>query len=103
MEPRALSQLCFLLVLTIGLGCILAGPALDTTYPHFQLDVVLTPEELQDDALRERTLEELKRNNRRRDWPFWLLVGVALVSVGGLGLFATLSNVQSRSRINRHP
>src|SRR5262245_33968520 len=76
MEPRAVYQLCFLLVLLIGLGCILAGPALDATYPYFQLDGVLSREQLQDDALRERTLEELKRNNRRRDWPFWLLAGV---------------------------
>jgi hypothetical protein len=98
MEPRALSQLCFILVLIIGLGCILAGPALDTTYPHFQLDVVLTPEELQDDALRERTLEDLKRNNRRRDWPFWLMVGAALVAVGGVGLFSTRRSESIRVR-----
>ena len=90
MEPRVLSQLCFILVLVIGLGCIVAGPALDTTYPYFQLDVVLTPEELQDDATRERTLEELKRNDRRRDWLYWVVVGLSLVAVGGVGLFAEL-------------
>jgi hypothetical protein len=97
-ERRALSQLCFILVAMIGVGCILVGPALDVSRPDFQLDVVLTPEELRDDALRERTLAELKRNNHRRDWPYWAVAGAILTAVGSIGLFASVDRRGQRSK-----
>lgn len=95
-ERRAISQICLILVAMIGVGCILAGPALDVSRPDFQLDVVLTREELRDDALRERTLAELKRNNHRRDWPYWAVAGAVLFAVGSIGLFASVDRPRQR-------
>src|SRR5262245_20350816 len=46
MDAKATCQICFLLVLVIGLGCIFFGPALDAAVKAAKLDAVLSPEEL---------------------------------------------------------
>jgi hypothetical protein len=95
MDATARIQLCFVLIILAGVGCIMGGPALDVIHPHFQLDHVLGPAELKDEATLHQTLEILERSSPRRDWPFWMLLGLGLVTLGGVGLHAT-------SRLNRN-
>ena len=82
-------EVCFLLIILVGVLCIVGAPALDVVHPHFELDHVLDPAALQDEATVTQTLEILKRSSPRRDWPFWMLLGAGLVTLGGFGLHAT--------------
>jgi hypothetical protein len=89
MDATTRIEACFLFVILAGIGCVVVGPALDVLHPHVQLDHVLDPGQLQDEATHTQTLEILKRSSPRRDWPFWILLGLGLVSLGGIGLHAT--------------
>jgi hypothetical protein len=95
MQARQNILICFILVALIGLACLVLGPALDTTYPHFQLDVVLSPEEIKDPIVREETLEMLKRHPRR-DAPYWILLGLGLFAVSGFGIYWTVKSTPPR-------
>lgn len=63
--------------------------------PHLQLDVVLTQEELRDEATREATLQMLKKAGGNQ-WLFWTVPGLILVAVGAVGRLALRTN-SSRS------
>lgn len=88
MTRNDVARLCFFGVLFIGLGCIFVCAQLDTIVPYFRLDVVLTPEELADDEITQRTLDYL-RSAKSGHAPYWYATGIALVVLSGLGLWAT--------------
>ena len=56
--------------------------------PHFQLDVVLTQDQLKDDALRESTLETLDKASGNQSL-FWIVGGIAQIVIGAIGLKTT--------------
>ncbi|HEV7280944.1 MAG TPA: hypothetical protein VGN57_12135 [Pirellulaceae bacterium] len=82
-----IAGLCLIGALLGGLACVFLGSQLDTILPHFLLDHVLSPEELRDEAIRDRTLEALKaaKSGHAR---YWYLVGGLLVIISGVGLWA---------------
>ena len=84
MTPKDFIHSCFALAILVGLGLILLGPVLKHTRPYFMLDVVLSPEQLKDVALRERTLAQLKQDERL-DWTLPSIAGLMLIAVGGVG------------------
>ena len=51
---------------------------------HFQLDVVLTPEELRDVQFREQTLAILERVTSPQ-WKGWLVVGTVVTAASVVG------------------
>lgn len=87
MDAKATCQICFLLVLVIGLGCIVFGPALDAAVKAAKLDAVLSPEELTDKKMRSRTQALIDRTAKEY-WPVWLGLGLMLVTVSVVGLRA---------------
>lgn len=98
MNRKHLIVLCFAGTLMVGLGCLLCGAAIDTVAPHFLLDAVLTPEELQSDATRERTLAMLQKVKSAHKG-YWFLTGGVLVALSALGLWAAVmdQNVSLRT------
>lgn len=67
-----------------GLALFVLGPMVDVARPHFMLDVVLSPAQLQDGEFRKQTLTQLQLEQRLH----WTLsvAGLVLVAVGGVGL-----------------
>jgi hypothetical protein len=87
MDAKAICQVCFLLVLLIGLGCVIFGPALNAAVKAAKLDAVLSPEELTDKKVRDRTQDLIERTAKQY-WPVWLGLGLMLVTVSVVGLRA---------------
>jgi hypothetical protein len=55
MTPKAICRSCFVGILLIEILCGIGGPLLDEAVAAALLDATLTPQELKDDELRERT------------------------------------------------
>ena len=91
MSPYQTIRLCFTLVMLVGIGCLVVGPALDSLYPYQKLEVVLSPEELADRQVHDQTLAILKKGSRQ-DWPFWVLLGASLIGIGLVGLRAAYAD-----------
>ena len=90
-------SICFAITIAIGLLCLmLATITTPAILAIFQLDAVLTSDELQDPELRRRVSAALKGNHSRQN-VFWVVVGLANISVGAFGLYSSCS-VGSRSQ-----
>jgi hypothetical protein len=79
--------ICFILHLALGLGFIVWGAAVAPSLPHFQLDVVLTPKELEDRIKREETLAMLNKAHTG-DGRDWIAGGLLTAVIGVIGLRA---------------
>jgi len=66
------------------------------------LDHVLTPEQLKDDELRERTLAHLKRVNEL-DWTLPSIAGLVLLAVGVAGFGIQRLKLPKSARPGRFP
>jgi hypothetical protein len=90
LPPRwHLQRLLFFIV--IGIGSLIAafGLFILPGEAHFQLDQVLSPEELRDEKIRDRTLEILKKaSNGGRKGLVLAVPGLTLIAVGLIGIFA---------------
>jgi hypothetical protein len=101
MKPSSIQQACYTLAILLGMGCLVLGPVIKSSRPHFLLDHVLTPEQLRDQSLRERTLAQLKQNENL-DWTLPSIGGLLLIAVGTVGLSAQI--IASRfPRIAKQP
>ena len=92
-EPMAFSTsqlrtICLFALLFIGVNISLTGLFVFPSLPYFQLDVVLSPEELADDATREATLALLKHPSNGNQWALWTVAGLLVVAFSALGLYA---------------
>ena len=83
-----LPTVCLSALLFIGLVISLTGLFVFPSLPYFQLDVVLSPDELADDATREATLALLKRASNGNQWALWTVAGLLVVAFSTLGLYA---------------
>ena len=81
------TRLCFIGTILLGLGFLLVGLVIIPVIPHFQLDVVLTQDELTDDALRNSTLAMLKKASGNQ-WVVWTIGGVGQLVLGIAGLMS---------------
>ncbi len=81
------TRLCFIATIFLGLAFLFFGIILIPVLPHFQLDVVLTQEQLKDDTLRESTLAMLKKASGIQ-WLIWTIGGAAQLTIGVIGLLA---------------
>jgi hypothetical protein len=81
--------LCFLAVIILGLGFLALGVVVIPTLPYFQLDAVLSPEELADPQVQDATLSLLKKAGGNQ-WLMWSVAGVMLCIIGGIGMLASL-------------
>ncbi|MCG8583362.1 MAG: hypothetical protein MI757_01450 [Pirellulales bacterium] len=88
--------MCFIATILLGLAFVVIGILVITRLPIFQLDVVLSPEELKDDALRESTMAILKKASGNQ-WLFWTIGGAANVLVGTIGLLANRRHEDSEN------
>ena len=87
-DRAAITRSCFAPLLVAGFCLIVMGLVIEPVMPWFALDRVLTPKELANPETTRSTLALLKRAQGGR-WLFWALAGVFVVSISGLGLWAT--------------
>jgi hypothetical protein len=85
--PQGICRICFGVLLALGLGLLAAGLAVVPILPHFQLDAVLTREELTDAPKRAAMLALLKNANGNL-WLFWAGAGLVAICASALGLWA---------------
>lgn len=79
----------FLVVVGIGGLLLVIGTVILPYEAHFQLDQVLSAEEIRDERMRDRTLEILKQVSQGgEEGPFVAVPGLALIVVGLIGIFA---------------
>ncbi len=78
--------LCFALTVAIGFGFLFLSLTLIPILPLFQLDAVLTQEQLRDKELRESTLKMLQKASGNQ-WILWAIAGLAQITIGVSGLF----------------
>jgi hypothetical protein len=90
-------DLCFAVLLAVGVGLMLVGLVVVPLSPHFQLDAVLTPAELADEVKREATLGVLKRASGNQ-WLLWTGAGGVVVFFSAVGLRAAREAETSRIR-----
>ncbi len=79
---------CLFALLFIGVVLSLIGLLVIPSLPYVQLDAVLSPDELADDAKREATLAMLKRLNNNNQWAIWTVAGLLVVAFSAVGLYA---------------
>jgi hypothetical protein len=91
MSRKHLTVLCLAGVFAVAVGCLFCGATLDTVLPHLLLDAVLTPEELETEAIRERTLAMLQKVKSAHN-AYWFLTGGVLIALSFLGLWAALTD-----------
>jgi len=81
-------RLLFGIQLALGILVLVEGLLIQPNSPHFQLDAVLTPEELRDDDIRTSTLEILERLNAvSNDQLAWTILGTAFAVTSAFGLY----------------
>lgn len=73
--------------LAVGVGLMLIAVLLIPALPHFQLDAVLTPQQLADIPTRDSTLALLKKANGNT-WLLWFAAELVVTSCAGIGLAA---------------
>jgi hypothetical protein len=100
LSPRwHLQRMLFFIV--IGIGSLIAafGIFILPNEAHFQLDQVLSPEELRDEKMCNRTLEILKKaSTGGRKGLVLIAPGLILIAVGLIGVFATTQTACCRSQ-----
>lgn len=87
LSPQQVCNWCFAITLFFGMAWVAIGVMVVPLRHHIQLDVVLTPEELADARIKEKTLEMLKRTGGN-EWVIWTVAGAGLMAVSGVGLVA---------------
>lgn len=100
MNPGRTSTVCFVAVILFGCGLIAMGVLVVPIRPHFQLDAVLSPAQLADPAVRAATLALLQRASGN-EWLLWALAGVALCTIGSIGLRAVTDGKWRENRLRR--
>jgi hypothetical protein len=71
----------------LGLIFLVNGTVLYPARPAFQLDTVLTPEEMQDQDMKSVAQTVLKRlHERKSDRNFWIIAGIAVSMTSILGV-----------------
>jgi hypothetical protein len=75
---------CFIVTGGLGLFLVLFGIFVMPTIPYFQLDAVLTPDQLRDEKLMDETLMMLQKvlGNQPQ---FCMLFGLAIVAASAVG------------------
>ncbi|MGC4005517.1 MAG: hypothetical protein QM811_21315 [Pirellulales bacterium] len=88
MRPLTLCRICFTVCAIAGIGLLGSG-AVSETWPHFQLDATLTPDELRDEPTREATLAALKNANESRGvWAVCVVAGGIVAKAAIIGFAA---------------
>jgi hypothetical protein len=104
-ERLFLCKVCFSALILVGVGFLAMGLLVRPNRPHFQLDAVLTPEELANDEERQATptlLKKLARGNN--NWIFWTVSGALVTAVSTFGqwmLFGIEKSNGSGADVNR--
>jgi len=80
---------CFGVLLVVGVGFLFLGLIVVPLRPDFQLEVVLSPDELVDPHRRAEMLALLRRAAGNQ-WLFWTASGVVVIVTSGIGLWAAL-------------
>jgi len=83
MEAKSVRQIFFTLAFFAGLSLLFFGAVSVVVQPYFKLDAVLTPEQLHDHELRQRTLGRLKQDQTVEVLP--CIAGLVLIAVGAFG------------------
>jgi hypothetical protein len=97
-SPERVCLVCFTILFLTGGLFLLIGLIVVPARPHFQLDVVLTQEELADKTTRDATLSLLKRlNESSNEWRLWTLGGLLVTLTSAIGLGAA-TELWRRSR-----
>jgi hypothetical protein len=78
----------FAITLIGGLCQVFVALAIVPVRPVFQLDAVLSPDELKDQAIKDKTREMLERA-AGNEWLFWLAPGLLISSASLAGLYVT--------------
>jgi hypothetical protein len=89
MAPPRICTVCFVAVISLGVGFIAVGTLVIPVLPYIQLDVVLSLKELADSQIHDATLSMLKKAGRNQ-WLMWSLAGAILCVIGGIGLRTSL-------------
>jgi amino acid transporter len=84
-------QICFGVLLLVGVGFLFVGLAVVPLLPHFQLDAVLSPGELANPDKRDATLSLLKKAAGNQ-WLFWAAGGLVVTCTSAIGLWAALQS-----------
>ncbi|MGL4463136.1 MAG: hypothetical protein ACRC1K_13390 [Planctomycetia bacterium] len=87
LSQRRIVRAAFLIQLVVGVLMLLAGLAAPLR-PYFQLDVVLTPEQLADEGTR-NTTQALLLKASGNEWLFWIGGGSIVVGASLVGLTTT--------------
>ncbi len=88
MRPINVSRFSLAACAAVGVCFMLAAVVLVPALPHFQLDGVLTPQELADVQKRDATLALLKRASGNTSL-LWFAAGLLVTSCAGVGLAAS--------------
>lgn len=84
-SPGQTCRACFIVLLAAGLCFLFIGLLIEPFRPVFQLDAVLTPEELLDPRKRDATAA-LLRKAAGNEWLFWTAGGLIVTVTSILGL-----------------
>ena len=76
-------EACFAISFLLGVSFVFMG-FVEQVMPYASLDAVLTREELNDEAIRRKTLDLLLRASGLR-WFFWAAGGALLTTVSSIG------------------
>src|SRR5262245_38204303 len=85
-RPWSTLKKLLLIALLGGLWQVLVAVAIVPVLPLFQLDAVLTPDELHDAAIKEKTYDLLRRASGNQ-WLFWLVPGLIVSTASATGLW----------------
>jgi hypothetical protein len=99
MHSQKTCAVCFVSVLILGASFVAVGLLLMPVLPYFQLDAVLSPEDLANPQVHDATLAMLRKAGGNQ-WLLWTLAGAMLCVVGGIGLRASL-RIGTRPKV--HP
>jgi hypothetical protein len=76
---------CFAATAALGLLLVGFGLVIVPLLPVSRLDVVLTPDQLRDEVVREETLEMLEKAGGN-EWLVWTVSGAAVSAISVVGL-----------------
>lgn len=88
MRPIDICRLSLAACAAVGVCFMLVAVLLVPVLPHFQLDAVLTPQQLADVETRDATLALLKRASGNT-WLFWFVAGLVVTGCAVVGLVAS--------------
>lgn len=88
MRPIDLCRLSLAACAAVGICFMVAALVLVPALPYFQLDVVLTPEQLTDVQTRQTTLALLKKVSGNT-WLLWFVAGLVVTGWAAIGWVAS--------------